>query len=943
MSNLIFQTTSVLRYFVLILLFGLAFTPDGQSQIWEKMAMETEMTLSEIIDSTERYFDIVGREKGMGYKPFRRWQYEAECSLDEFGNVRFYEDDLNEYVKFAKRNPPQALKSVATEYTELGPVSAVNTATWSSALGRFSAVGLDINDPLHVITGSPTGGIWRTVDGGNTWDACYDYHSSMYIQSLEISHADRNKYFAGTSSEILYSEDGGRTWDRVDSGPTGQQVNTIIMDPTDENILLATDRFANRIWRSTDGGLNWSVVYSAPDDTYDIEFKPGNPDIVYASGRGFVAKSTDNGATWSALTGPWAGGVLMLAVTDAAPSNVYALQEQSGGYNGTFISTDEGATWTTQSDNSSGSNNILTYNQNSTGGQAPRDMDIVVSPYDEDEVYVAGTELWKSTDAGETFTKVADWLVNSSLPFIHADVDLLYYNNNAFYAGTDGGLFVSTDNATSWTDWTSGTGVRQFYRIGVAATEVDRVSGGSQDNGTGTLVNGVWYDWVGADGMETLIDWSDEDVLYTCIQFGGLYKSIDGGQTRTSITNSPGGNGSWVTPTEQDPSNAATIYQAKQEVHKSTNGGASWTAISSIGHGGNARELEIAPSNNQYIYVSWGSTLYRTTDGGTSWNDVSHPSGTINYIDVHPTDPDRVMVAVSGNIYESTDGGTTWNSIKYNLPSITYYCAIYANDGNMGIYAGGRPGIFYINNTTSNKWLNVSGNMPTVQVRELEIKHGNLYVATYGRGLWKSQIQAIEGMNCADAIQLTDPGTYTALGPSYGNGCHNCSSSTHANWYIFTPPKDGIVNIYSCRGGADTRLFVYSGANCGSMTQIATSDDDCEVSYGGSNTASSVADVAVTGGVPIYIEWDNRWSEASFNWTLEFCDPNLSGLDALAGVQNTSELFETNSDIESTQEITGNGTDVIYDSKYNIFLNPGFEVNLGAIFEAYIDGCNGFK
>ena len=89
---------------------------------------------------------------------------------------------------------------------------------------------------MHVITGSPSGGIWRTVDGGNTWDACYDYHSSMYIQSLEISHADRNKYFAGTSSEILYSEDGGRTWDRVDSGPTGQQVNTITMHPTDENI-----------------------------------------------------------------------------------------------------------------------------------------------------------------------------------------------------------------------------------------------------------------------------------------------------------------------------------------------------------------------------------------------------------------------------------------------------------------------------------------------------------------------------------------------------------------------------------------------------------------------------------------------------------------------------------------------------------------------------------
>lgn len=942
MRNSFYQHFTSLS-FILCFFIILSTSYSISAQIYLKMSYETDMTFEEIVDSTERYYDKFGRDKGLGYRPFKRWEYESERSLDANGRVRSYAQDLEEYRKFVKKHPEQSQKSVSVEYTELGPTSAVNTVTWSSALGRFSAVGLDINNPNHVIAGSPTGGIWRTEDGGQSWDACYDYTMNMNINALEISHADATRYIAGTSNEIIYSEDSGRSWERSTTGPIGQQVNTIIMDPVDENILLATDRYANRVWRSTDGGVNWSVVYNAPDDTYDIEFKPGDSNIVYVSGRGFISKSTDNGLSWSPLSGPWGSGVIMMAVTDSEANIVYALQETSGGYNATFRSTDEGMNWTTQSDNSSGSNNILTYNQNNAGGQAPRDMDIVVSPYNAAEVYVAGTELWKSDDSGVTFTKVADWLVSSGLPFIHADVDLLYYNKNAFYAGTDGGLFVSTDNASSWTDWTSGTGVRQFYRIGVSATDVDRVSGGSQDNGTGTLVGGTWYDWVGADGMETFIDWSDEDIIYTNIQYGGLYKSIDGGQNRVPISNTPGGNGAWVTPTEQDPMNSNTLYQAKKEVYKSTNGGLTWSAISAIAHGGNANELEIAPSDNQYIYVSWGSTLYRTTDGGSNWSDISPGTGTINYIDVHPTDPDRVVVAVAGEIHESTNGGANWNEITYNLPNITYHCAIYANDGSMGIYAGGRPGVYYLNNSTSNKWLNVSGNLPTVQVRELEIKHNFLYVATYGRGLWKSSIQSIEGMNCNEAIVLIAPGTYTSQGPSYGNGCHNCSSSSHANWYTFTPPKDGVVNIYSCRGGADTRLFVYEGANCGSLTEIASGDDDCEISFGGATHAAEVSMVNVSAGVPIFIEWDDRWSQSSFLWTLEFCDGDLFGADALDGVQSNSEVFETNGDIESTQQITGNGTNVIYDSRFNVFLNAGFEVNVGAIFEAYIDGCNGLK
>jgi len=909
------------------------------AQIYLELEAKTDLSFEEIVEQTEAFYDEIGREKGKGYKPFRRWQYEAQRSLDENGNIKSYAHDMKAYRQFKAKSPD--LKSVSGNYTELGPTSAVNTVTWSSALGRFSALGLDHNDPTHLITGSPTGGIWRTRDGGQSWTPLYDHSLNIDIWALEISHSDRNHYFAGTGSEILYSTDAGYSWNAAVTGPSGQQVNTIVMDPSNASQLFATDRFGERIWRSTDAGINWSVVHTPGDDSYDIEFKPSNPSTMYASGRGFIAKSTDNGASWNNLTGPWlSDGVIMLAVTADDPNYVYALQEYQGGYHACFVSPDSGQSWFTQSDNSSGANNILTYDQSSTGGQAPRDMDICVSPDNKDEVYIAGTELWRSMDGGETFTKIADWLVDSPYPFIHADVDLLYYTDNGLYAGTDGGLFVTTDNAVSWTDWTSGTGVRQFYRIGVSATEVDRVSGGSQDNGTGILRNGVWYDWLGADGMETVIDWSDKDIVYGNLQFGSLWKTTDGGDSWASIGQTPG-SGAWVSPLEMDPVDPLVLYHGVKEIYKTTNGGLNWSVFTSFGFSSNCTEIEVSPFDNDVIYASWGAVMYVTTDGGANWTEIT-PGGYINYIDSHPDDPDRVIIAQSGEIKESLDGGMSWTTITENLPNITFYCALYADDGNEGIFLGGRPGVWFKDNTTDGQWSDVSMNLPIVRVLELEIKHNSLYVATYGRGLWKAALGLLAGYDCQEAVEIAETGTYTAPGPTHGNGCEDCSGTAqHANWFKYTAPADGKVDIFSCNAGEDTNLFVYDGS-CGSLNLLASSDDDCSVTYNSPNMwASFVDDLSVQAGQTIYIEWDDKWSDDSFFWTLEFCIEEYANANALSGILDYSEQYEADGLIESSQQVSGTGLEVKYDSKVSISLLPGFEIPTGIIFKAIIDGCGG--
>ena len=154
--------------------------------------------------------------------------------------------------------------------------------------------------------------------------------------------------------------------------------------------------------------------------------------------------------------------------------------------------------------------------------------------------------------------------------------------------------------------------------------------------------------------------------------------------------------------------------------------------------------------------------------------------------------------------------------------------------------------------------------------------------------------------DCANATTLTSDGFYFTHGPDQGNGANN-STATHSVWYEFIPPTDGLVDIFSCYSIVNTNLYVYSG-NCGNLTLLDQSDDDCENWYGSNWTISSeVTNVSVTMGVPIYIEWDDKWSTAGFDFTIIHCPSNYAGSNQLTGTQITSEIFDTDGIINSDQ------------------------------------------
>ncbi len=711
-------------------------------------------TIAEIQQEAEAHFDIVGRERGSGYKQYKRWEYVAQLELDDAG-VKIANAELarraRDYRR-AERQRQTETNAFAGDWKQLGPTYWNATSGWNPGVGRVTSIGLDVTNNKHIIVGSPTGGVWKTLDGGNSWTPLTDDYSTVDVYALEISPYNSNHYLWGSTSGRIYrSTDGGATWTTTGNVTGTGRVSRIQYHPTNPNTVYAVSE-SNGLFRSTNSGSTWSAVTGVNGvPGYDVEFKPGDPNTIYFSGR-LVYRSTNGGTSFTQISGfgTASNNYKMMGVSPANPNFVYVLESNGGRFGAFYKSTNSGASYTKLVDGA----DINYFGYSETGdddrGQAPRDMDVAVSPSNANEVHIAGIHTWKSTNGGVSFDLTSFWMPGSAaslgVGYNHADIDILKFAGDTLYVGSDGGMYTSTDGAASFVDRSSGLGIREFYKIGVSKTNPNVVSGGSQDNGTSVMrgANRAWVDWLGADGMETFVDWNNASILYGTSQYGSMYRSTNQGTSRSSISKPPDvEDGAWVTPFEQDPLTPTTIYVAFEDVWKSTNSGNGWTKISNFANG-NMTQMKIAPSDNQRIYVSRGSSLFTTANGGGSWTTtpISWGTNTISYIAVHPQNPQRVLIVTSSGVYHSDNAGNTWANISSGLPSGTKYCAAWENTGKNGIYAGGFGFVSYTNDDLNGQWVGFFEGLPNARVYELEINYvsNTIFAGTYGRGLWESPL-----------------------------------------------------------------------------------------------------------------------------------------------------------------------------------------------------------
>ena len=723
------------------------FSVISSAQEYLQMIEAGNYSVQEIIDNGEAYFADKDKGRGSGYVQFKRWSYMAKRLMGETGYLPSFEEQLDELQRQnAYLNQTSGNRMpLQDNWEELGPTSWNATTSWNPGVGRITGISIESTNNDHIIIGANTGGVWRTTDGGSSWTPMGDYFSNLSVYSVRIDPLDADTYYFGSTSGRIYkSEDAGATWNLL--GVAGASIiNKILIHPSNSNIMFATSQNSG-IFGSTDGGITWNNLIPSENRAYDVEFKPGDPSTVYASGNGFYV-STDGGLTFSETTG-FDNGPKMMGISADDPAVVYVVEADGGQFNGFYKSTDSGLSFTEL--NHTG-RNYFGYDTAGfdPGGQAPRDMDVTVNPNNINEVHIAGILTWRSLDGGATFTCTSDWIpgnaAGQNIGYCHADVDLLEFEGTTLFVGSDGGIFKAADtqnlNANYYEDLTTGIGIRQFYKIGTSQTPNVVVTGGSQDNGTSFYsAANDWRDWLGADGMEGFIDKSNTNIMYGTSQNGQIYRTDDGGNSLNYPPEPGQGSGNWVTPFEQDPLVDNTIYLGYNIVYKSTNKGNSWTAISQ--NFGNLDELKIAPSNNQVLYASQAVNLYKTEDGGASnWTSLGNLGGSINAIAIHPSDPNKVAIAYTGThkVLVTNDGGTNWESYRLNLPEFSALAVVWDDNGSNGLYVGLNYGIYYIDDTFS-EWQPFFTNLPNVIVNELEINNadGKIYAGTYGRGLWAS-------------------------------------------------------------------------------------------------------------------------------------------------------------------------------------------------------------
>lgn len=797
-------------------LFTLSYAQNDIFSIQERR----DLNIRDVEILAKKYFDSVGTERGTGYKQYQRWLYEVKFHLDENGFQLHPEHDWTAYKNFnagfssSVNGSNESVPANNGPWQEKGPFNWNRTSGWNPGVGRLTSIAIHPLDTNLIYVASPGGGIWKSSNAGQLWAPITDFNGLwMNMYAVAVDPTNKNIVFAGSNANVVIkSTDAGASWVPINSGMTGV-IRKIMVHPSNPNLVLVAA--GNGIWRSTNGGGNWTRTFVGTME--DIECKPGSANVIYASGTSSVLRSLDAGQTWTtigAAEGIATSGRTLIGVSAANPEKVYVAQANGNEFGFLFVSNNGGSTFSTAvAGSSSTCTNFFGYETTGcgNGGQAGYDMALVVNPENENEIYLAGIIVFKSTDGGLTFTPSTAWSYPNSIGYNHADVHDLQWMNKTLYSGSDGGIFKSIDKGDNWIDISEGLGIRQFYRIANSKTNSQLFTGGAQDNGSSVFRNGNWQDWLGADGMDGLIHPANENLMIGTSQNGSIYRSVNGGISYTSLTKP--GNGEWVTPLDFDEKNNA-MYGGWNGVYKSVNNGDSWSRISGNAILTTLTCLKIAPSDSNYIYASKGTTFYISKNAGKNWTTVTLPAA-INDIEVSATNPEKVWVACNSTfnrVFVSVNAGTSFTNISDNLPSIIARTIVVGDDADETIYVGLNIGIFYRNNTTAG-WVDITNNLPMVAINDLKIhKQGQiLRVASYGRGVWERSLIGAAVQACGTPSNLS----VTAVS----------STSATVSWDAIVGASNYVVE-YQQNGAADWTVAAsaitassvnFSGLNAGTL------------------------------------------------------------------------------------------------------------------------------
>ncbi len=701
--------------------------------------------------------------------------------------LQFARTSLRANNAFANESNPTASRDNNAnrsfgDWTNIGPFSAgpiVGSGTNVDIAGvaRMDRIAFHPTNASIFYTGSPSGGLWKTINGGANWTSIGDGLPSG-VACLGVAPSNGNVVYVFTGdgdshipgyfvynfnyspahNGLYKSIDGGDTWTKCTNVYTGAGDvvgHHISISQSNSNYLfVATDR---GLYRTIDGGNSWSQVRTG--NQWDVEFRPYDDSTVYTSTTTTVDRSIAGGraGTWTASTfniAPASPNRIDLAVrrnnTSLQSTFVYALagNGSTGAFAGLYLSTDLGVSFTRQSN----SPNI--FGSTTTGGdgsdQTPYDMGICVKPTDVSTVITAGLCVWRGVGTSGTtmqFSTTYREGNGAANQFIHPDVHDVQYNplDNALYAASDGGIYKSVDDGATWTNLSAGLAASQFYHMKMKDADGDgemdgiEVIAGAQDNGMKyRTAGGTWQHMICCDGYDGVLKGSQGN--YAVVDFNDVvYRTSNGGVNMNFVLSTS----NYFSPMAIDYDNDDTMYLASSSsLRRSFDGFATNTSIAVDV----SNFVTSCPSNNARLY---GSSSARTNlriseDRGSTWTTISTNAGwplgglTVTDAKPWPTNSFEVYASFGGysagnKVFKSVDAGVTWANYSGSLPNVPVHCVATSVEG---VYVGTEIGVFFRADGATD-WTPFYTGMPASIVTDLWVnENGFVYASTFGHGVW---------------------------------------------------------------------------------------------------------------------------------------------------------------------------------------------------------------
>lgn len=577
----------------------------------------------------------------------------------------------------------------AANYRAIGP---------SRISGRFVDFAVYEKNPAVFYAAMATGGLWKTVNNGQSFESIFDNQGVISIGAIAIDQNNPDVIWVGSGESnnsrtsyygdgIYKSVDGGKTWQNMGLR-NSQHIGRIIVHPRNPNTVwvaslgpLYSDNDERGVYKTTDGGRTWKKVLSVESHgkhigVVELAIDPSNPNILYAAsydkirtpwtfnhggpGTG-IYKTTNGGNSWTKLTNGLPGGMLGRIGIDVSRSNpniVYANIENANVEGVTdeerlrqlqigipsaqrdkgeevYRSDDKGRTW----------RKVTREGDVRGSGIGYYLIDIRVNPKNPDHVYKLSVSMHESKDGGR------NWSTLRAMGSDHQAMWINPANPDHMLLGYDQGMGVTFDAGRHWFH-VDHLPVGQFVAVGFDFDYPYNVYGGLQDNGSvrgpSTKRNGGairledWRSTGGGDGMYNVVDWADSRWLYNESQFGPIARVDQLTGERKSIRYPNMERWNWNAPIVVSPHNSKTIYHAGNKVVRSRNQGESWEEIS--GDLTTQDEVKIRGIGNiQYC--------------------------TITTMEESPAKEGVIWVGTDdGKVWVTPDGGRNWNDVTANIP-----------------------------------------------------------------------------------------------------------------------------------------------------------------------------------------------------------------------------------------------------------------------------------